>query len=99
MENDLKTVDYRLTNIEKTLHELKNVIVENKLQARDIQDLSEKHEELMKAVNAHDKRLHQLETRPMKASAERWQYILDYIFKGVVAAAAALVLAKLGIRA
>lgn len=91
------TIEYRLDNIEKVLGEMKDVLLENKLQARDIRDLGQQQKELLNAINAHEKRIKELEMKPVQDRANKWQYILDYIFKGVVAAVVGYIFIKIGL--
>lgn len=97
-------IDFRLTSIEKTLSELKDVMLENKMQARDIQELNKQQRELIDAINAHEKRIRDnendikdLKNRPVQEKAQKWQFIMDYLFKAVVAIAAGILLAKIGL--
>lgn len=94
-EETAGSLNWRLSNIEKTLAELKDVVLENKLQARDIKDLAKQQDEVVKAINSHDKRLRDLETAPIQAKAEKWQYIMDYIFKTAILTIGTIILAKL----
>lgn len=89
---------FRLTNIENTLNELKNVLVETKLQQRDIDDLKKLHEETLCAINAHDKRIRALEVAPEKEKAKWWETAIDYIFKAILGAVLVLILAKIGLQ-
>lgn len=84
-EESLEIMSFRLTNIEKSIAELKDVVLETKLQERDIKDLTAAQNELLKAINAHDMRIKNLELKPTKERADRWQFIVEYIFKTVVA--------------
>lgn len=97
-EENFKTVNYRLSNIEKTLSELKDVVLENKLQARDIKDLSAKISNISDMLQNQERRIQTLETRPTQEKAERWQYIVDYIFKGIIAFIAGLIVIKLNLK-
>lgn len=99
MNEEDKTINYRLGKIEETLSELKDVIIENKLQAKDIQDLKTDLQELINGINAHDKRIRQLETAPAKKDAEKWKTVTDFIFKGVLTAIGSLILVKRGLSA
>lgn len=94
---DISTVNYRLTQIEDSIKDLRTVVLETKLQERDIKDLSEQQTELLQAINAHDARLKTLEQKPLQDKAAKWQYIMDFIFKVIVAAAITFVLSKIGI--
>ena len=62
MEDEAKAINYRLSNIEKTLAELKDVVIETKLQQKGIDDLKSKEDEILNAVNCHDQRLRILES-------------------------------------
>jgi len=98
-QNDNKIINYRLTNIESTLAELKTVIVENKLQEKEIQDIKGKLVECLQAFNAHDKRIRNLEIEPVKNKADKWQTISDMVFKWVIGAAIGFAAIKFGISA
>ena len=94
---DLGTVNFRLSQIEDSIKDLRTVVLETKLQERDIKDLSEQQTELLQAINAHDARLKSLEQKPTQEKAAKWQYIMDFLFKVLVAATITYVLSKLGI--
>lgn len=96
-EQNQKAIDYRLSNIEKTLAELKDVIVENKLQAREITELKAKTTEFVSAINAHDQRIRALELRPDKEKATKWSIAIESVLKIILTAAVTLVLAKIGL--
>lgn len=67
--------------------------------ARDIKELTEKSLELENAYNAHDKRLRELEEAPLKMKADRWQQIVDLVFKIAISTAVFGVFAKMGLQA
>lgn len=77
MGDEAKAINYRLSNIEKTLAELKDVVIETKLQQKDIDDLKSKEDEILNAVNCHDQRLRILENRPTQERANRWTTITE----------------------
>lgn len=95
--NESNVLDFRLTNIENTLNELKNVLVETKLQQRDIDDLKKMQQETLEAINSHDKRIRNLEIAPDKDKASKWELIADYLFKGILGAVVVVILAKIGL--
>lgn len=97
MEDEAKAINYRLSNIEKTLAELKDVVIETKLQQKDIDDLKNKKDEILRAVNAHDQRLRVLENRPSVEKANRWTTVTDTVFKLVLTALVSYVLIKVGL--
>lgn len=94
-EESLEIMNFRLTNIEKSITELKDVVLETKMQERDIKDLAKDQSEILRAINSHDQRIKKLETEPTQKKAERWQYILDYIFKAIVAGGVLFFLSKI----
>ena len=95
---NIGTINYRLTNIESTLAELKTVIVENKLQDKEISAVKEKLTECIQAINAHDQRIKKVELEPVESKAARWQQILDSIFKFIIGSAIAFAAVKIGIK-
>lgn len=103
MENtensNIGTINYRLTNIEATLAELKTVVLENKLQEKEIKDIKEKLVECLQAFNSHDKRIRNLEIQPVKDKASKWQTVSDTVFKWVIAVILGYFAVKFGIKA
>ena len=95
--NDTKIINYRLASIESTLAELKTVIVENKLQEKEIQGIKGKLNETLQAFNSHEKRIRNLELEPVKYKADKWQTITDMVFKWVIGAAISFFAIKFGI--
>ena len=97
--SQIDTINFRLDNIEEILKNVQNIMLETKLQERDIKDLSSNQKEILQAINSHDKRIKKLEDRPLVEKAGKWQYISDFIFKCLVTAAVTYFLAKLNITA
>lgn len=102
MENtensNIGTINYRLTNIEATLAELKTVVLENKLQEKEIKDIKEKLVECLQAFNAHDRRIRTLEIKPIQDKASKWQTITDMVFKWAIAAGIGVFAVKFGLK-
>lgn len=96
MEN-VSAIEYRLSVIEQTLTELKNVILKTALQQKDIDDLKRKEEEFLNAVNSHDKRIKVLELQPLQEKSNRWQFIVDTVFKLFVTGMGCYLLTKIGL--
>lgn len=86
-----ETILYRLDIIENSIAELKNVLTDNKLQSKDIEDIKNK-------VADHDKRIVAVEQAPIKDKAQMWTTITDMIFKAVATAVIGYVLIKIGLR-
>lgn len=100
MENteNIETINYRLTNIESTLTELKTVVLENKLQEKEIKDIKEKLVECLQAFNSHDKRIRDLELQPVQDRANKWQTITDMVFKWVISVGIGYFAIKMGLK-
>lgn len=94
--NELDTINYRLTRIEDSLNEMKGLMTELRLQARDISDLRNCVTECKNAINAHDKRIRLVEQMPADRAASRWNYIADYIWKFAVAGIVLYIATKAG---
>lgn len=94
--NELDTINYRLTRIEDSLNEMKGLMTELRLQARDISDLRNNVTECKNAINAHDKRIRIVEQMPAEKAASKWNYIADYIWKFVVAGIVLYIATKAG---
>ncbi len=97
-KENIGTINYRLTNIESTLTELKTVVLENKLQEKEIKDIKEKLVECLQAFNSHDKRIRSLEIEPVQDKAKKWQTITDMVFKWVIAAGIGYFALKIGLK-
>lgn len=94
----LALINYRLESIENTLGELKALLVDvPRLQDRIT--LCEKQTDENKLDIEHlQNEVQEVSQRPAKKDAARWQYILDFVFKTLVAAAVVLLLAKIGVK-
>lgn len=84
-------IEFRLINIEKQLDELKALLIKVPVQEEKVLTLESKVQVLETKVQA-------LETKPDKKDAEKWRYIVDYLFKAVVAFVALYLLSKVGIK-
>ena len=91
-------IEYRLTNIEKNLEELKNIIIETKMQARDIEEIKDQMSALDTKCNANERKIRELELAPQKGKAERYSVIADMIYKAIISAVIIIVLTKVGLK-
>lgn len=97
-ENDnSKMIEFRLSSIENTLAEMKNLLISVKLQEKDINSLKNQETEFLNAINAHEKRIKALEIKPDKENAAKWEFIADSIFKVIVIGIIYYGLNKIGI--
>lgn len=93
--------DYRLDRIDKSLDELSgklDALNSINVKIREIEASLSVLQEMRDAINSHDKRLRKLELAPMERSSGRWNYIMDYAFKAIVAAGVGFILVKVGLK-
>ena len=96
--SEFETVNYRLEKIENSIEELRKVLVDSRIQAHDIEDMKAdiiRHEGKLDKL---ENKVQELELKPTKEKADKWQYILDYIFKSIVAVAIGVILVKVGLK-
>jgi predicted nucleic acid-binding Zn-ribbon protein len=89
-EITMETLNYRLEQLEKSVSELKELLVNSKLQDKDIKSLNEKVENL-------ETRVSNLEKAPAEAKASWFDKGLDIVFKLAITAIVGIVLAKIGL--
>lgn len=108
MEADDRAIDVRLNNIENTLTELKGLLLESKLQARDITEIRNSLKQTNEVMESYadrsqssisklESRVLNLEQKPYKDKAARWSGIVDVLYKSVVTIAVGYILAKVGL--
>ena len=85
-----EVVEFRLSAIEKGITELRDVVIENKLQRNDIDRI-----DIQVQQNTDD--IAVLKAQPIKDKALKWQTTLDLIYKLVLTAAVGVVLVKIGL--
>lgn len=96
--SEFETVNYRLEKIENSIEELRKVLVDSRIQAHDIEDMKAdiiRHEG---KIDKLENKVQELELKPTKEKADKWQYILDYVFKSIVAVAIGVILVKVGLK-
>jgi hypothetical protein len=54
--------------------------------------------ECLQAFNSHDKRIRNLEIKPIQDKASKWQTITDMVFKWAIAAGIGIVAVKFGLK-
>ena len=88
-EITMETLNYRLEQLEKSVSELKNLLVASKLQDKDI-------ETLKTDVSNLETRVYKLEKTPAETKACWFDKGVDIIFKLAITAIAGVVLTKIG---
>lgn len=89
-EITMETLNYRLEQLEKSVSELKELLVNSKLQNKDIESLKAKVEEL-------DGRVNTLEKAPAETKASWFDKGIDIVYKLAITAIVSIVLAKIGL--
>ena len=88
-EITMETLNYRLEQLEKSVSELKCLLVDSKLQDKDI-------ETLKTDVSSLKTRVGKLEKAPTEAKANWFDKVVDIVFKLAITAIVGIVLAKIG---
>ena len=88
-EITMETLNYRLEQLEKSVSELKSLLVDSKLQDKDI-------ETLKTDVSNLETRVGNLEKAPAEAKASWFDKGLDIVFKLAITAIVGVVLTKIG---
>jgi hypothetical protein len=89
-EITMDTLNYRLEQLEKSVSEFKELLVNSKLQDKDI-------ETLKTDVSNLETRVGNLEKAPAEAKASWFDKGLDIVFKLAITAIVGIVLAKIGL--
>lgn len=98
MENDsnIQTINYRLDKLEETLSQLKDIVVNDKLQQKELEIVKTKLADVMATLDAQEERLKNLEMQPVTQQAAKWKEIADAAFKFAIGAGLSFVAIKLG---
>ena len=95
--NSVDTINFRLSQIEASLKDVKDLLISVKMAGKDIEDLQSNYKKIEDRLAACEAGITELKQGPDKKAAEKWHYIMDYIFKFVVAGVVALFATKIGI--
>lgn len=97
-DDNIGTINFRLSQIESSLQDVKDLLVSVKMAGKDIQELQGDYKTIEERVKKCEQDIAEIRQMPEKKSAERWQYILDYIFKFTISAAVIYFAKKMGVR-
>lgn len=86
-----EVLEYRLAAIERSVTDLRDVLIESKMQRQEIDSLTVK-------VAKHDEAIEALKIGPVKDKAARWQTIVDTLFKALVSISVTALLVKVGLQ-
>lgn len=97
MNDDVNILDYRLQQIENEIKGLKELLVTVPILNNDLQNLEHRLNAAETNIDLLTKEVSKIKSEPMKKSAEKWNYILDYSFKTVVTVIIGYFLYKVGL--
>ena len=97
VEQSADLIAFRLNNIESQLTEMQQLIKTNIVQDKDIKNLQDRMILAENDIVYLKSQVNLLRQEPVKKSAKRWDYIIDYIFKALVAIGVAAMLIKTGL--
>ena len=87
-------ITYRLDKIDNTLEELKEIVVETKLQRNEIDLLKIEIEKNNKRIDKHSTQIdtlfivtNDLSNADVKKAATKWKFVVDTVFKIIIGAA------------
>ena len=96
-EINIETINYRLDKLEETLSQLKEVIINDRLQQRELELIKVQTSEIQAELNSQNERIKSLEIQPVRAQASRWNQIIEMSFKFVIGAILSFIAVKLGL--
>lgn len=96
-EINIETINYRLDKLEETLSQLKEVIINDRLQQRELELIKVQTSEIQAELNSQNERIKFLEIQPVRTQASRWNQIIEMSFKFAIGAALSYIAIKLGL--
>ena len=97
MNDEVNILDYRLQQIENEIKGLKELLVTVPILNNDLQNLEHRISATETNIDLLTKEVSKLKSEPMKKSAEKWNYILDYAFKTIITVVIGYFLYKVGL--
>lgn len=90
-------LDFRLKSIESEIKELKQFLVSVPIMNSAIDNLEKRVTACETNIDLLNREVAKVKNEPTKRSAEKWQYISEYIFKTIVAFGIGGILLKVGL--
>lgn len=97
MSDDINVIDYRLQSIENEIKSLKELLVTVPILNNELENMEHRLSTAETNIDLLTKEVSKLKSEPIKKSAEKWNYILDYVFKTVVTIVIGYFLYKVGL--
>src|SRR5574344_2822288 len=80
-KESLDLIDYRLTAIESTLAEMKNLLLTTKLQNQRLDTLEDNQRKIEKKVDKNEEEISCIKSFPAKEKAGKFDSVVNLIFK------------------
>lgn len=90
LTNDMADIERRTTSAEANINYLSNDMLRLKESCKEVAEFKGE-------LNSIKDEISVLKVAHIQRKANRWEYIIDYLFKGLVAAACVYLFAKIGI--
>ena len=97
-KESLDLIDYRLTAIESTLAEMKNLLLTTKLQNQRLDTLEDNQRKIEKKVDKNETDIAKLKNRPNEEKANKFDSVVNLIFKIFITAVVSFACVKIGIK-
>ena len=97
-KESLDLIDYRLTSIETTLAEMKNLLVSSKLQDARIDSLEETQKKIETKVDKNETDIAKLKNRPNEEKANKFDSVVNLIFKIFISSLVTFFCIKIGLK-
>ena len=97
-KESLDLIDYRLTAIESTLAEMKNLLLTTKLQNQRLDTLEDNQKKIETKVDKNEEEINKLQTLPTKEKAGKFDSVVNLIFKIFVSSLVTFFCIKIGLK-
>lgn len=109
MADENETLVYRMDSIESQIKEINAKIdkltdaimqsqINNNSTTKDIEQIMHNQDKMQDEISSLKKQVAELQAAPVKKDADKWRYILDYLFKAIVACGVTAFLIRLGLK-
>lgn len=97
-KESLDLIDYRLTAIESTLAEMKNLLLTTKLQNQRLDTLEDNQRKIEKKVDKNEEEISKLQTMPAREKAVKFDSVVNLIFKIFITSLVTFFCIKIGLK-
>lgn len=98
MNEEVNVLDYRLKSIEEEIKSLKELLIKVPVMNNDIENIEHRVNACELNIDSLLTEITKLKNEPIKKNAEKWQFIMDFIFKSVITVIVGYFLVKVGLK-